>query len=214
MVGVQKIPGHLARRFESRPRVARTLAQLQVDSPLILSFAAACLGVQMFAGGSRLFAVTKPLDFSLTGATGLFGHVLGHCSWAHLHGNLLLLLIVGPPCETAFGAPRLSKVMVWTSLASSASHLVLGPSGGAQKGASGIVFALILLNSLLQRERERVPITFVLTAVLWLQRELLDPVQGIAHTAHLVGAGVGTFFGCRMHLRRMWWGGTRREFAD
>ena len=215
---VQELPGRLARRLQPHsPRWARALSYLQVDSPLILSFAAACIGVQACAGKAgrlRLFSVAKPLDTSFTGPVRLVGHVFGHVDWSHLRGNLLLLLLVGPPCETAFGSARLSKVMLWTALASSASHVVLAPINSVQTGASGVVFAMILLNSLLQRESESVPVTFVLTATLWLQRELMNPVEGVAHTAHLVGAAVGTYFGHQMHLRRTWWGGTRREFVE
>ena len=118
------------------------------------------------------------------------------------------LLLVGPPCEAAFGAVRLSRV--WVALASALSHAVLGWAGSVQLGASGVVFALILLNSLLQQRGGKVALTFVLTAALWLHREVAQAAAGatgVAHSAHLVGAGVGAWFGHRMHVLERRWGG-------
>jgi membrane associated rhomboid family serine protease len=138
--------------------------------------------------------------------------VIGHDGWGHLQHNLILLLLAGPACEAALGPARLSKVMCWTSVASSCSHVLLGPAGSVQLGASSIVFALILLNSLLERRRDELPITFVLTAALWLHRELFDARPGTATSAHLVGAAVGTYFGHRLHVRTTRWGGTQRKF--
>ena len=218
MASVRTLPTRLARSLRPRsPTVARALEGLQVDAPLILCLAVACLAVQTFASEDirlSFFSVAKPIDMSPVGAFRLIGQVIGHTSWSHLHGNLVLLLLVGPPCEVAFGPGRLSKIILWTALASSASHILLAAPNRIQTGASGVVFAMILLNSLLQRQAAKVPITFVLTATLWLHREIFYPVEGVAHTAHLAGAGVGTFFGHRMHIRRTWWGGSRREFSD
>eukprot|EP00966_Prymnesium_polylepis_P145725 3366130-Prymnesium_polylepis.1 len=120
MANIQALPEILARRVQQRsPQLAQVLLRLQVDAPLIFSFASACLGVHVLASNGvrlRFFSVGKPLEAS--NALGCVGHVLGHGSWAHLHGNMLMLLLVGPPCEIAFGPARLSKVMLGTALGS------------------------------------------------------------------------------------------------
>ena len=78
----------------------------------------------------------------------------------------------------------------------------------------GVVFALILLNSCLERKEGEIPLTFVLTGALWLGRELGIAKAGVASSAHLVGAAVGTFFGHKMYVRRTWLGGSERKFED
>ena len=37
----------------------------------------------------------------------LFGHVLGHGSLDHFMGNMLLLLVIGPPMEEKYGSSTL-----------------------------------------------------------------------------------------------------------
>ena len=67
----------------------------------------------------------------------------------------------------------------------------------------------------LERREEQIPLTFVLTAVLWLQRELFGGASSaVATSAHLAGAAVGTYFGHRLHVRKTWWGGHERRFED
>ena len=219
---VQSLPRRGSQSLRTvSPLASRFLQDLQVDSPLVILYAGMCLFVQLFAGDhyrTTLFAVGTSLEISPAGIFSLFGHVFGHADFAHLHGNVMLLLLVGPPCEAAFGAVRLSKVMCWVALASSLSHAVLGRAGSMQLGASGVVFAMILLNSLLQQRGGKVALTFVLTAVGWLHREVSEAVVGqsnVAHSAHLVGAAVGAWFGHRMHVQERRWGGvswTYRKF--
>ena len=218
---LEQLPALASRRLRSasapQPCVD-FVAALQIDSPLLLSFAFSCILVQAFLPSSvkyAYFAVGEQPEFSVRGLIQVFGQVLGHGSWSHLQGNLVLLLLSGPAVESAFGAARLSKLFAWVALASSLSHMLLGPANSVQLGASGVVFALILLNSLLQREKDRVPLTFICTAVAWLVGEIIHP-QGdrTAHSAHLVGAAVGTWFGHKIHVRTTWWRGRHHKIKD
>jgi membrane associated rhomboid family serine protease len=217
---VQTLPKIAARWIEPRSvRLAKVVKRLQVDSPLILSFASACIFVQAFSPlmpglKQSLFAVSKCPALSPAGAFSIFGQVVGHSDWGHLRGNLLLLLLVGHACESALGPVRLTKIFACTSVASSLTHILLGPTNSVQLGASGVVFALILLNSCLERKEGEIPLTFVLTGALWLGRELGIAKAGVASSAHLVGAAVGTFFGHKMSVRRTWLGGSERKFED
>ena len=222
MAVVQTLPARCARPLRDHPRLAALIGSLQVDSPLILCYAVACVAVELLVPtGLKLhyFAVSSSMEISLAFLfQASVGHVLGHSCWSHLQHNLALILLTGPACEASLGAAPLSKVIVWTSLASAASHVALAPTGSVQLGASGVVFAFIMLSSLLQRRRQQLPLTFVLTAMLWLHNELrgfasTEPsTQHIAHSAHVVGAAVGTYFGHRVHVQKTWWGGTRVKF--
>jgi membrane associated rhomboid family serine protease len=218
--GVERWPRSAALWLEPRaPRAARVVGRLQVDSPLVLSFAAACVVVQALTPllpgvKAACFAVSKRPSLSPAGAISLLGHVLGHADWAHLQQNAVLLLLAGPACESALGAPRLCKIIGCTALTTAATHIALGPAGSVQLGASGVVFALILLNGCLERRADGLPLTFVASAALWLGRELGQSQPGVARTAHLSGAAIGTYFGHRLHVRRTWWGGRERRFED
>lgn len=207
----ERLPARLALSLRSRgaPSAAQAVERVQVDSPLVLSFACACtlvhacdavvpgLSLSMFAVPSR-FEPFEPLAWFR-----LLSHMLGHVSWEHLQGNLVSLLLVGPACESAFGTAALLRVMLWAALASAVAHILLGERDTVACGASGEVFALILLNSLLERRRGRVPLTFLLQVVLWCGGELVAlarPSDGTSHLAHLAGAAVGTV--CGQHMGR------------
>ena len=77
----------------------------------------------------------------------LLGHVLGHANYSHYMGNMMLLLVVGPPLEERYGSSRLLGCMFITALTSGLVQFFLFP-GTALLGASGIVFMLIMLASL------------------------------------------------------------------
>ena len=218
MAEVQRLPERASQRLKSvSPKAAAFVKSVHVDSPLVLSIAAICLFVQLGIGEQTrqtLFAIGKTSTLTPSGAFRVVGQLFGHSSWSHLNGNLLLMLVAGPPVESAFGAARLSKIILWVAIATSGSHMLWGPAASVQLGASGVVFAFILLNSLLQRQAGSVPLTFLATCMLWLGGELLNPQTGTAHSAHLVGACVGTWFGHKVVVQKRWWGGWTRKIKD
>ena len=67
-------------------------------------------------------------------------------------------------------------------------------------GASGVVFAFILLASITGKDRG-IPITLILVAILWIGGEvtsMLTVTDSISHITHiiggLVGGAIGLFF--------------------
>ena len=84
---------------------------LQYNAPVVLTFSLLSLGallLDMATGGlstQLLFCVYRaPLTDPLTYAR-LFGHVLGHAGYSHFMGNIMLLLVIGPPLEEKYGSP-------------------------------------------------------------------------------------------------------------
>ena len=137
--------------------------------------------------------------------------------------------VVGPAAEREFGTQQVAIVGVVVAVASALAHMAFGHSHSGQLGGSGVVSALILLNSLGAASSGRVPLTFLLTAVFWSRaasvkvraidataapltarrpRRLSDEVQsiltrdGVSHAAHLAGALVGTAAGYAIHAGR------------
>jgi membrane associated rhomboid family serine protease len=71
-------------------------------------------------------------------------------------------------------------------------------------GASGIVFALIILASIVNMRRDSIPLSFVLVSVIFIGGELTQVFRqdNISQTAHIVGGIVGAVFGFQLARQR------------
>ena len=179
------------------------MKKLQYNSPVILSFfflSLAALVLGYLTGGATtaaLFSVYRaPLTSPLTYVR-LVGHVLGHAGWEHFLGNMVLLLVVGPPIEEKYGSRMLLEAIVLTALVSGLLQFVLFPES-ALLGASGIVFMLIMLSSLAGMKEGKIPLTLILVGVLYLGQEVYSMLfvrDSVANLMHIVGGVCGTVFG-------------------
>ena len=147
----------------------RRTISFQYNAPVTLSFfllALAALILNRVTDGwttSHLFSVyrsslTDPLFY-----VRLFCHVLGHADWNHFMGNMLLLLVVGPPLEEKYGSRTLLLGIAFTAVVSGVLQCLLFP-GSALLGASGIVFMLIMLSSLAGSRGGCIPLTLIVFA--------------------------------------------------
>lgn len=186
------------------------MKKLQYNSPVVLTFfflSLAELLLSALTGGwtkMLLFAVYRaPLTDPLTYVR-MFAHVLGHANLEHFLGNMLLLLVVGPPLEEKYGSRTLLVGILLTAAVSGGLQCLFFP-GTALLGASGIVFMFIMLASLAGMESGRIPVTLLLVAVLYLGQEIYSIffVQDhVANFMHLVGGACGTAFGFAMVRKR------------
>ena len=178
------------------------MKRIQYNSPVILTFfflSLTVLVLDRLTGGwttLHLFSVYRspvsPLFF-----VRLLGHVLGHAGWDHFLGNMLLLLVVGPPLEEKYGSSTLLVGIVLTAAVSGLLQCIFFP-GVALLGASGIVFMLIMLSSLAGMKAGSIPVTLILVALLYLGQEvysILFVQDNVANFMHLVGGACGTAFG-------------------
>jgi membrane associated rhomboid family serine protease len=125
----------------------------------------------------------------------LFTHVLGHASLEHLIGNLTFILLVGPIIEEKYGDMRTLFMMLVTAFVTGILNMLFFQTG--LLGASGIVFMLILLVSFTNSKTGEIPITFILVAILFVGKEIiqiLDQDQ-ISQFAHIMGGICGSIFG-------------------
>ncbi|MBQ2697268.1 MAG: rhomboid family intramembrane serine protease [Clostridia bacterium] len=179
------------------------MKKLQYNSPVILTFFLVSFGallLNLFTGGwsNRMFfsVYRAPLTSPFTWVR-MFTHVLGHAGVEHFLGNMLLLLVVGPPLEEKYGSKVLLTGILFTALVSGLLQTLLFP-GTALLGASGIVFMLIMLSSLAGMKSGQIPLTLILVAVLYLGQEIHSMLfikDNVANFMHLVGGGCGTAFG-------------------
>ena len=186
------------------------MKKLQYNSPVILTFFLLSLGVLVLdwitGGWTTLHAfcvyrssMADPLFY-----VRLFGHVLGHAGFDHFLGNMLLLLVIGPPLEEKYGSRTLLIGILLTAGVSGILQCVFFP-GSALLGASGIVFMLIMLASLAGMKDGRIPLTLILAAVLYLGQEVYAMValrDNVANFMHIVGGVTGTVFGIALAKKR------------
>lgn len=182
------------------------LRRLSIESPIIVGFCFVCcvlhlLNITIMPGISNWLGINSvgfnpvsPLDNAR-----LFTHMFGHDGLVHLRNNMTHLLLVGPFAESSFGSTVIVQVMIVCGIATSLAHMVIGKRNSRQIGASGFIFALILLNSLASAKRGKIPVSFVLTAMLWLVDEVVglffNFTDNTSHHGHLVGGIVGAVAG-------------------
>ncbi len=184
--------------------------RLQYNAPVVLTFSLLSLGALLLGmltgGGSTrlLFCVYRaPLTDPLTYVR-MITHVLGHANYTHFIGNIMPLLVIGPPLEEKYGSRRLLGCIALTALISGLVQFLLFP-GSALLGASGIVFMMIVLSSLAGMREGEVPLTLVLVVLLYLGGEVVDAVTArdtVSQLTHIVGGLCGAGLGFAMSRGR------------
>ena len=125
----------------------------------------------------------------------LVSHIFGHASLDHLLGNLTFVLLLGPIVEEKYGSRKMIIMIFLTALITGILNITLFSTG--LMGASGIVFMLILLVSFTNSNEGEVPITFILVAVLFIGKEIIQSMNAdnISQFAHIMGGACGSMFG-------------------
>lgn len=165
---------------------------------LLFSLAAVAFYFLFQADGSipRIFVLQG--DFQLTNwkwYVSLVGYTLGHGSIAHLFGNISIILLLGPIVERRYGTKRLLIMVSITGLVTALVHIIFWEHWLV--GASGIVFMLIVLTTLVDIKGNELPFTFILIVLLYIGKEvfaIFDDDQ-ISQFAHISGGVLGTIFG-------------------
>ena len=189
----------------------RSKLRITFNAPAILTFALACVAVQgvnvLTQGASNRLLFSTYRSSLLNPLTWLrcVTHVLGHADWGHLLNNMMLLLVVGPAQEEKYGSANIVFVMLATAVATAVVNMVFFPNV-ALLGASGIVFAMILLSSITSTDGHTIPLTFILVAVLYIGQQVYEGIfvaDNISQLGHIVGGLVGTALGFVMSRQRM-----------
>ena len=177
--------------------------RLSFNAPAVLTFTALCVIAQLISMLTRgesnrvLFSVYRASLLDPLTWVRCFTHVLGHAGWEHLLGNIMYILILGPMIEEKYGTATTAFIMAATALVIGIINMVFFP-GVMLLGASGIVFAFILIASITIREDNTIPVTFILVAVLYLGQQIwqgLFSQDNVSQMAHIVGGAVGAVLG-------------------
>lgn len=179
------------------------------NAPVTLGFVMLCiiaLVLGYLTGGwttEHLFMTYRSSLLSLLTYVRFFTHVIGHSGWAHLIGNASYLLLLGPGLEEKYGSERILWVIVLTAFVTSLINFIFFPHV-ALCGASGVVFAFILLTSFTGFRKGEIPITFILVAVIYLGQQVLDGLfvqDNISNLSHIIGGIVGSVLGWQFNHR-------------
>ena len=186
---------------------ARRKIRISFNSPVVLSFAGICLLSQLLRlimtdyTYHYIFSVYRA-PFSVMSVVRLFTHVFGHSGWEHFIGNMMYFLLLGPMLEEKYGSKRLIVVIAIVSVVTGLFNILLF-SSRAVLGASGVVFAFILLASITRRDSGSIPLTFILVAALYIGQQLLQIFKNddVSQLSHIVGGAVGSVIGFIMDAR-------------
>jgi hypothetical protein len=108
----------------------------------------------------------------------------------------LNLLLVGSASERKFGSMNVFKTILCVTMSSAAAHRALSPANGYPLVVSCVVFVLILRTRC--SSPTNVPLTFLITAGLWVSDEVSRFCFAKDHTfyvIHLTGAAIGSLAG-------------------
>ena len=182
------------------------LRRIQYNSPAVLTFALISLAALILGeatGGAstmKLFCVYRSSPSDPLTYPRFFLHVLGHSGYEHYMGNMLLMLVVGPPLEEKYGSKPLAAAIVITAFISGLVQWVFFPGTGLL-GASGIVFMMIVMSSLAGMRSGAIPLTLIFVIVFYLGKEVADAlttVDNISRITHIIGGVCGAVIGYRL----------------
>ena len=184
--------------------------KITFNSPVVLGFiflslAILILGFVTLGKSNELLfmtyhsALTNPLTY-----VRFFTHVLGHSGWEHYIGNAAYILLLGPLLEEKYGSKKLLQVILITAVVTGLVNYILFPTV-ALCGASGVVFAFILLTSFTSFKNGEIPLTFILVAVIFLGQQVYEGVflqDNISNLSHVLGGIIGSVVGFKLNKKR------------
>ena len=177
--------------------------KITYNAPITLTFVIICF-IATILGVITHDAVTRVLFMTYRDSLAnpmtylrLFTHIFGHSGWSHFIGNASYLLLLGPMLEEKYGAKVILMVMGITSVVTALVNYILFPNIGLC-GASGVVFAFILLASFTGFKEGELSLTFILVAAIFLGQQVVEGItvrDNISNMAHIAGGIVGAAFG-------------------
>lgn len=176
--------------------------KITFNAPVTLTFALASLSVlllQYILGDNFTYTFCCAYRSSLLNPLTylrLFTHVLAHSGFAHYSGNMMLLLLLGPILEEKYGSKTLLLMILTTSAIE--GIIITTFFNVAIMGASGIVFMFIILSSVVNVKQGEIPLTFIIVAILYIGREVVNGVvlnDNVSQLAHIIGGACGGIFG-------------------
>ena len=183
--------------------------RITFNSPVVLGFVFVSFAVMAanYLTAGRLNEILfmtyhSPLTSPLTYVR-FFTHVLGHSGWSHYIGNMMYILLLGPMLEEKYGSEKILEVIGITALVTGLLNYFLFWNV-ALCGASGVVFAFILLTSFTSFREEEIPLTVILVALIFLGQQVYEGIflqDNISNLSHIAGGVVGAVIGYKLNRK-------------
>ena len=141
-------------------------ARVKLNAPAVLTFAMVCFVAQLLniltkgKSNTLVFSVYRSSLLNPMTYVRCVCHVFGHADWEHLFGNMMYLLILGPMLEEKYGTANIVFVMLTTAIVTGIINMLFFPYVRLL-GASGIVFAFILLASITTTAAKTIPLVLL-----------------------------------------------------
>ena len=171
---------------------------------VIMCFIATLLGV--ISNGRITQSVFMTYHTSLTSPmtyVRFVTHIFGHSGWSHFIGNASYLLLLGPMLEEKHGSKELIEVIGITAVITGIVNYIFFWNVGLC-GASGVVFAFIILASFTGFKEGEIPLTFILVAAIFIGQQVYEGIavqNDISNMAHIVGGIVGSLIGYSLNRK-------------
>ena len=171
---------------------------------VIMCFIATLLGV--ISNGKITQIVFMTYHSSLTNPmtyVRFITHIFGHSGWSHFIGNASYLLLLGPMLEEKYGSKELIEVIGITAIATGLVNYIFFWNVGLC-GASGVVFAFIILASFTGFKEGEIPLIFILVAAIFIGQQVYEGIalqNDISNMAHIVGGIVGSVIGYSLNRK-------------
>ncbi|MBQ1519675.1 MAG: rhomboid family intramembrane serine protease [Ruminococcus sp.] len=189
----------------------RKKLDISFNSPIVLTFSMICLAALIM--GTLTGGITNDLLFSVYRSSlaspftylRFIGHVFGHVGWDHFIGNITLLLLIGPMLEEKYGSKNILFVILATAVITGLVNFIFFPHVHLL-GASGVVFAFILLSSFTSISDGKIPLTFLLVLIIYMGGQVYDALfvkDNVSNLTHIIGGGVGSVLGYVMTKNKM-----------
>lgn len=181
--------------------------RITINSPVIIgivaiSFIATLLNyITLGTSNKAIFMTYRSSLLSPLTWLRAFTHIFGHGDWTHLIGNMSYLLLIGPMLEEKYSSKTLLYVVAITALGTSLVNFVFFPHVGLC-GASGVVFAFMILASFTSFNEGEIPLTFILVSVLFIGQQIWEGItvrDNISNMAHIVGGIIGGILGYNLN---------------
>ena len=177
--------------------------KITFNAPVVLTFVVICfiatiLGI--ITQGRSTQAVFMTYHSSLKNPMTyirVITHVFGQSGWGHFIENASYLLLLGPMLEEKYGSDRIIIVIAITALATGLINYIFF-GNVALCGASGVVFAFIVLASFTGFKAGEIPLTFILVVIIFIGQQVYEGIaiqDNISNMAHIVGGIIGACVG-------------------
>lgn len=177
--------------------------RITFNAPVVIIFSLICLVVMMVGNYSKgettlmLFTTSRASLLSPLTYLRFVTYIFGHADWNHFVGNMSYILILGPMLEEKYSSIGITIVILVTALVTSIINFIFFPET-ILLGASGIVFAFILLASFTSFNEGEIPLSFILVLVFYLGNQILEGIllnDKVSQFGHIIGGLVGSIIG-------------------